>query len=160
MPVPMLKSFAEKTGKSLPELESKWEEAKAIASKEHSEKDNDYYKIVVGILKKMIGLNEDAGGGAPAPTAATTTSNIAINPGAGGSMGITKRKRIEPDGLYGEIPYFDVDFHNFSNASRAKLLKQRYNFTDQRVNDFLKDTNWSKPFILKHKDHMVKVGKY
>jgi hypothetical protein len=93
------------------------------------------------------GINEDAG---------TSSGDIAINPGAGGRK-ITKR--VLPDGQHGGIDYFEVDVHNFNTASQAKVLKQRYNFTDSRVVDYLKQTNWTKTFYVKHKGNMVKVGK-
>ena len=55
MPTPMIKSFADKTGKTVGEVEKLWNEAKAIAFKEGKE---DNYAYIVGILKKKLGLNE------------------------------------------------------------------------------------------------------
>jgi hypothetical protein len=56
MPTPQIKSFAEKTGKSVSEIEDKFKKAKAIAAGD-GEKENWAY--IVGIVKKMLGLNEN-----------------------------------------------------------------------------------------------------
>lgn len=55
MPAPLIKSFAQKTGKSQDAVEKLWSKAKAIAKEEGHNKD---YAYIVGILKKMLGLNE------------------------------------------------------------------------------------------------------
>ena len=60
MPAQQLKSFAEKSGKSLKEVEKLWEQAKAIAKKEYADaKDDKFYAIVTGILKNSLGLKEE-----------------------------------------------------------------------------------------------------
>jgi Zn ribbon nucleic-acid-binding protein len=186
MPANIVKSFAEKTGKSESEVEKLWDKAKASVDKPES--DPSYYPNVTSILKKMLGLNE----GYECPNcqriddfivegnaeyvecshcgyivtndqlstlkteevAASTSSDIAVVPG-GGSV----TKRVLPDGKHGDFDYFDVDYANFSTASQARVMRQRYNFTDQRVNDYMRQNNYSRPFYVKHKDHMVKVGK-
>lgn len=61
MPSNIVKSFAEKTGKSEAEVEKLWSEAKSAAEKQYPEveKDSDrYYSIVTGILKNMLGIKE------------------------------------------------------------------------------------------------------
>lgn len=55
MPSNIVKSFAEKTGKSVAEVEDLWNQAKTSA-KEQGEGDNFAY--ITGILKKMLKLNE------------------------------------------------------------------------------------------------------
>ena len=55
MPVPVLKSLASKSGKSLAELEKYWAQAKASAEKEGKSKD---YAYIVSIVKKMAGIKE------------------------------------------------------------------------------------------------------
>jgi hypothetical protein len=55
MPANTVKSFAEKTGKSVAEVEKLWDKAKEVAS-EAGETENFAY--ITGILKKMLGLNE------------------------------------------------------------------------------------------------------
>ena len=55
MPANIVKSFADKTGKSIAEVEKLWNDAKEIASKNGHNEDYDY---IVGILKKMLKLNE------------------------------------------------------------------------------------------------------
>ena len=55
MPSNVVKSFADKTGKSVPEVDKLWNKAKEIAS-EQGQAEN--YALITGILKKMLGLNE------------------------------------------------------------------------------------------------------
>ncbi len=57
MPANTVKSFAEKTGKSVAEVEKLWDKAKELA-KEAGEAENFAY--ITGILKKMLNLNETA----------------------------------------------------------------------------------------------------
>jgi hypothetical protein len=55
MPANTVKSFADKTGKSVAEVEKLWDKAKAVAA-DAGEAENFAY--ITGILKKMLGLNE------------------------------------------------------------------------------------------------------
>ena len=59
MPSSVVKSFADKTGKSVDAVERLWDEAKASAKKQgHKETDDNFYAIVTGILKKMLKITE------------------------------------------------------------------------------------------------------
>jgi len=58
MPVPMLKSLAKKSGKSLADAEKYWDEAKQFASEKFKKKDDRYWAYVAGITKRRLGLNE------------------------------------------------------------------------------------------------------
>jgi len=61
MPVPMIHSLAQKSGKSDAEVEAKWEEAKKQVASEYPDigKDNDrHWELVASITKKMVGLKE------------------------------------------------------------------------------------------------------
>jgi hypothetical protein len=55
MPASIIKSFAKKTGKSVSEIEKKWQEAKKIAASMGKKEEYDY---IVGILKNILGINE------------------------------------------------------------------------------------------------------
>lgn len=55
MPANIVKSFADKTGKSEQEVDKLWNKAKEVAA-EAGEAEN--YAYITGILKKMLGLNE------------------------------------------------------------------------------------------------------
>jgi hypothetical protein len=55
MPTPVIKSFAEKTGKSVAEIDKLWNKAKVIAAEEG---EGENYAYITGIVKKMLGLNE------------------------------------------------------------------------------------------------------
>lgn len=56
MPATIIKSFAKKTGKSEKEIEQLWKKANKEASSMGKSKDYDY---IVGILKNMLGLDEE-----------------------------------------------------------------------------------------------------
>lgn len=62
MPVPYLSNLSKETGKSLDELEKLWGEAKKIASehfnKPESEFGNKEFAYVVGVIKKMTGVED------------------------------------------------------------------------------------------------------
>ena len=55
MPSSIIKSFAKNSGKSLKEVETLWQKAKDIAKEEGRDEEYDY---IVGILKRMLKLNE------------------------------------------------------------------------------------------------------
>lgn len=60
MPASIVKSFADKTGKSVPEVEKLWNKAKALARKDgRKESDDDFFPYVTGILKKMLKIDEE-----------------------------------------------------------------------------------------------------
>lgn len=72
MPASIVKLFSEKTGKSIQDVETLWDKAKVIVKKEYpkvKETDDNFYQIVTGVLKKMLGLSEDVA----APAMTTTT---------------------------------------------------------------------------------------
>ena len=63
MPNSIIKSFAEKSNKSIEEVEKLYEKSKKIVADEYTEvkkdsKDNEKWEI--GVLKKMLGINEEA----------------------------------------------------------------------------------------------------
>jgi len=60
MPARLVKSFAKKTGKPVEEVERRWEKAKKIVSDEYEigPTDDSYYGLVVGVLKKSLGIKE------------------------------------------------------------------------------------------------------
>lgn len=62
MPATLVKSFAKKQGIPVAKVEGYWKKAKEITKKKLkiTEKDSNFYKIVVGIVKKMCGIKEGA----------------------------------------------------------------------------------------------------
>lgn len=58
MPTPQLKSFAEKSGKPLEEVEKYWEEAKDQAESKFKHGTARFWAYVSGIVKKRCGLTE------------------------------------------------------------------------------------------------------
>jgi len=60
MPNALIKKYANLTGKEVEQVEKLWDKAKAIAKGEgRDEKDDSFYPYVVGILKRMLSINED-----------------------------------------------------------------------------------------------------
>ena len=57
MPNNVVKSFADKTGKSVENIEGIWKETEDQVKKEYPDKE-DIYGIVTSIVKKKIGLRE------------------------------------------------------------------------------------------------------
>lgn len=82
MPNNIIKSFAEKSGKSEKEVERLWNRASDIVATDYDlKKDDDkYYELVVGILKKMLGFKEEQA------QAATTVGSISISSEPAGNV--------------------------------------------------------------------------
>ena len=59
MPNAVVKSYAEKTGKSVEHVEKWWEEAKEQASKKFKKKSKNFWAYVNGIVKRRAGLSEE-----------------------------------------------------------------------------------------------------
>lgn len=61
MPSNIVKSFAKKSDKSIKQVEKMWDEAQDIVKKQNpkiKKSSKKYYPLVVGVLKKMLKLNE------------------------------------------------------------------------------------------------------
>lgn len=61
MPAPSIKAFAKKYGKSEAEIEKLWDKAKKVAKEQYPDRKEgteEFYKVVMGILKKMMGVKE------------------------------------------------------------------------------------------------------
>lgn len=58
MPVPVLKKFAEESGKTLAEAEKAWEEAKIEAKKQYDEDHPAYWPTVTNITKNKLGIKD------------------------------------------------------------------------------------------------------
>ena len=60
-PAGVVHALAIKSGKSEPEVEKMWDEARSIVTKEYKkdEDDENYWALVTGTLKKMLGVTED-----------------------------------------------------------------------------------------------------
>jgi hypothetical protein len=95
MPANIVKTLADKSGESIERVEELWDKAKLIVKKEYNiTKESDkFYALVVGILKKMLKINEES-------DASTTTTSVGLNPGGSGEhkkyMGMVKRNDKKP----------------------------------------------------------------
>ena len=132
MPANIIKSFAKKSGKSEKEVEKLWNKAKSLTKKEYPKVQEDserFYKIVTGMLKKMLGLyniKEET-------TAAAIPS--------------------EPVKVMGS-PCFDVEDELFWKLhNKARNHRQWYNkfYQDTRVAEYARKNPGSR-FFIKHKD--------
>ena len=68
MPNSIIKSFSKRTGKSVDDVERLWDKAQTIA-KDNGLSDERMYSYTVGILKKMLNIDEDFGIGVGEPAA-------------------------------------------------------------------------------------------
>lgn len=63
MPSNIIKSFSDKTGKSISDVEKMWKDSEDIVSKDYkdiSKGSDKYYSLVTGILKNMLQLEDEA----------------------------------------------------------------------------------------------------
>lgn len=60
MPLPIIKSFAEKSGKTVKEVERLYKIAQTKAYDNFTTKNDDFYAYSIGILKNMLGIEESA----------------------------------------------------------------------------------------------------
>lgn len=55
----MIKSLANKSGKSIETVEKKWKESKQfMLDTDYKESDDNFYPILVSVVKKRLGLSE------------------------------------------------------------------------------------------------------
>lgn len=59
MPSPVVKSFAEKSGKSIQTVEKYWDEAKMSAREKFKRKDSHFWAYVSAIVQKRLGIAEN-----------------------------------------------------------------------------------------------------
>ena len=150
MPNNVVISFAEKSGRSIAEIEAKWDEAKLIVNKKMSSSDERFYPTVTSILKKMLHLNEDVASGT------TTASDIAVVPKRLGEP--TKRASLAYDGNLSGFPYFNIkEVGDYMKVAGAKRMNQKIKHSDERINRHLKENGG--PFLLKHGDYTIKLTK-
>ena len=72
MPNAIVKSFAKQSGKSIDDVEDLWAKAYSLAKKNPNIKDENKYAYTVGILKKMLNVEEDFGISVDGPAALDT----------------------------------------------------------------------------------------
>jgi hypothetical protein len=147
MPASIIKTFAEKTGKTELEVEKKWDEAKFIVKKKIPETDKRYYPTVVSILKKMLFINEDA----------TSTGDIAVVPKRLGEKPF-KQASLQYDGNLSGYPYFNIkEVGDYMKVAGSKRMNQKIQHSDERINRHLKENGG--PFLLKFGNNTIKLTK-
>jgi len=136
MPAELVKSLSKKAGIGIEKGEELWGKAKSIVKKEYpdvKENDDRFYPLVVGVLKKSMGLKEES---------------IATD------LPIVDIPMRFPDGQVNGIHYFDVDMDD-TNIPNVLNGRERY----KRWREFIKDDGirkWAnrhfKPFSIKTKN--------
>jgi len=155
MPSSIIKSFANKTGKSESEVEKLWDKAKSIAKEEYPKisVDSDrYFSIVTGILKKMLKIDEGVEMKNELKEA-TLSGDIAQTPG--GISDLQARFKYDKD--YHGMPCFIVNADDYTRMSVARRTGGRYNVQDERVRNFMQQTGYRKPFCVECNGNMVKI---
>lgn len=150
MPSNIVISLADKTGKTVAEVESKWEEAKKIVKKKTSENDDKYWPTVVSVVKSMLHVNEEA-----TVSSATTTSDIATVPKR---LGDKPMKQASIDGELNGFPYFEIkEVGDYLKLASAKRMNKKLDISDQRIHDHVKTKGG--PFLVKHGNNVLKLTK-
>ena len=93
MPNSLVQSFAKKSGKSVPEVEKLWNKAQDMA-KEKGLEDEHMHAYTVGILKKMLSIEEDFSIGVGGPAALDQGFPTAGNSGVfANKIGPTQKRK-------------------------------------------------------------------
>jgi len=93
MPSNLVKSFAEKSKKSEEEVDKLFKKSEDIVKKQYKDVEvgsDSFYKLVVGVLKKMLGLNEE-----PVTTVADVPKHYTIRD----LDKVTKRKKLQSESI-------------------------------------------------------------
>ncbi len=56
MPSPLIKSYSERSGKSVSEIEKIWDEAKVTAHEKFKNEDSHFWAYVNAVVRKQLGL--------------------------------------------------------------------------------------------------------
>ena len=143
MPNNVVKSFADKSGKSVAEVEKLWDKAKAIAA-EKGLKDDAFFAFATATLKTMCGLKE-----------ATMTGDVAM-PDAPMSM---KKKGTPTGKMPCGSPYFDCDDEAFWNLHQKVRGNRQWfdkHYKDTEIAQWARENKGSK-FYLKNNEMFRKV---
>lgn len=136
MPNSVILGLAKKSGKSEEDVEKLWKEAKVIAKKQYPEIDiesDQYFKIVTGILKKMLKLSEDV-----------STGDVDLPPTNSG-----------PDSHISGSPCFKVPddtFWKLHKTCRKDKSWYKTHYKDTRVADYAR-SNKGSTFYIQHEDN-------
>jgi hypothetical protein len=96
MPNNIVKSFADKSGQSVADVEKQWNKAEEIVKDKYklSADDGDkFYSLVTGVLKKMLKIEDVAISTGSAGLATGTPSGGAGNGVYAAKVGATKKRR-------------------------------------------------------------------
>lgn len=125
MPSNIVKTFSERTGKSIKEVEELWDKAKVITKEKIPVSSDKFYPTVVGVLKKMLSINEDA--------VATTTGDIATYAKRLGEP-VKRADFDKPDGYHGAIPFYEMkELGDYMDVMKNIKTGQKVSFKDERV---------------------------
>ena len=84
----------------------------------------------------------------------TVTGDIATT---ADNLGLMKRYQCDTE--HNGLPCFTVDDNAFTSLSLARMKGSRYNITDERIRNFVKLTNYSKPYVIQNNGSFVTMDK-
>lgn len=152
MPAAMVKSFAQKTGLSVSDVEKKWEKSKELVKKEYpkiKENSDRFFALTVGILKRMLKMKEQI-----------TTSNIGnMGPGPRGKLFRREVRREKKKKKHKPVMIYDPPLNNVSGEGEEinfkKYLKE--SLSKEETYDNINNVNDVKHLMKKFKDNKVRT---
>lgn len=148
MPSPIISSFANKSGKSEKEVERLWNDTQKIVKREYPDKtEEDFYRLVVGILKKRLGIEEE--------DAAITTTSM------GGAEAQYRTKVLPMTARFGTFDDLDNWGRTTSDVGPKKKKKKSKNESIEQAIEYLnkKINEVDSPEIQKHVKDYAKAEK-
>jgi hypothetical protein len=121
MPEGLIQSFAKQSGKTKEEVERLWNDTQKIIKKEYPDKkEDDFYRLVVGVLKRRLGITEEDGevAAAPAGDAVITTTSM------GGDSALYRTKVMNTVARFGDFKDMDDWGRTTSDIKRKKKKKR------------------------------------
>jgi hypothetical protein len=177
MTVSVVKSFAEKTGKTVASVEKLWDEIVVSTKKAHptlDTKGNRFFEIVTGSLKKALQIDEanfddeDADYferlGSELSSLAKDREDLEEEATVSGDIAVVPKKLLqtpqkrkkemnEENQTYQGLPLFEVSAEDFMNVSKIRHGNSRPNITDEKVNEFLRENKGS--YYIKNGDGII-----
>jgi hypothetical protein len=153
MPNNIVKTLADKTGKSVEAVEDMWDKAKEEVLKHTHEGDKKFYPTVVFVLKKMLHINESGEVELDEDVAGTLAGNIATVPQR---LGGKPQTQALFDSEHNGIPVFNVDVDDYLSAAGSKRMGKKIVLKNEKVHQHIKNGN-NQPFIIKYLDNHLKI---
>ena len=85
---------------------------------------------------------------------ATVTGDVATTADNQGLV-----SRFKCDSEHNGLPCFTVSDNTFVSLSLARMKGNRYNISDERIKNYIKNTNYSKPYVIQNNGNYVTMDK-